>query len=267
MAGQRLTRTTLNERIPAASLHVGVLQMRHLVGFGRGFLIHSKRDMISCRSTRSQTHQPAACSWKLRVRVAVTAAVRLCLFAVTLQWSTQLSAVCLTAERHTATLVRNEIVSLPPIRCHPHRPPNSTLWWIPIKCSSPSAARRSFPAPPSTPFGNALKHYNHASLEHFPQTIFVWYQSRIVLKCLLKPSCTYNFHDCAFPLSSIRSSEYFTGLWCSTSNRNIHSQWQGVGASVHDLINRSIRSEVHPSSGSSVKDDAVPRWCWPLCTS
>lgn len=85
MAGQRLTRTTLNEWIPAASLHVGVLQMRHLVGFGRGFLIHSKSDTISYRSARSQAHQPAACSGKLRARVAVTAAVRLCLFAVTLQ--------------------------------------------------------------------------------------------------------------------------------------------------------------------------------------
>lgn len=122
--------------------------MRHLVGFGRGFLIHSKSDMISYRSVCSQTHQPAACSWKLRVRVAVTAAVRLCLFAVTLQWSTQLSAVCLTAERHTVTLVRNEIISLPPIRCHPHRPPNSTLWWIPIKCSSPSAHFQHHPPLP-----------------------------------------------------------------------------------------------------------------------
>lgn len=161
--------------------------MRHLVGFGRGFLIHSKSDMISYRSARSQTHRPAACSWKLRVRVAVTAAVRLCLFAVTLQWSTQLSAVCLTAERHTVTLVRNEIISLPPIRCHPHRPPNSTLWWIPIKCSSPSAVRRS--APPSTPFKNALKHYNHTSLEHFRKLYLyksVMHSSKMFTKTLLQ---------------------------------------------------------------------------------
>lgn len=109
----------------------------------------------------SQIQQPVAHNWG---RVSVTAAVRLCLFVVTLQWSTQLSSAArLTAERHRVTLILYQIqhgcfpllplllpLLLPPVRYHPHAPPNSALLWLPIKCSSPAACsmqHASFPTP------------------------------------------------------------------------------------------------------------------------
>lgn len=105
-------------KINSCLLDAGFCKWEHqvTVGFDYSFHIHSENDMIShsCPAACSQLHPPVAHSWKLRGRVAVTAAVRLCLFAVTLQWSTQLSSACLTAERHRVTLNMAWLLPLAP---------------------------------------------------------------------------------------------------------------------------------------------------------
>ncbi len=144
----------------------------------------------------SVLHQPVAHSCKLRERVAVTAAVRLCLFAVTLQWSTQLSAARLTAERHRVTFILYEIQrgcfsSSSFYHCHPWditrtappAPPFCGYQWsgLPPQC----AACVSFPPPYSfnifVPLTNVQLCISHGvnkysdSLTTFPQTLFVCY--------------------------------------------------------------------------------------------
>jgi len=86
---------------------------------------------------------------QVRGRVAVTAAEQLCLFAVTLQWSTQGSAAWLTAERYRVTLIFGKIqpgcfilllsllllLSPSPMRDHSHGPPNSAFLYL-LFCAS-----------------------------------------------------------------------------------------------------------------------------------
>lgn len=176
--------------------------------------------MISPSGTAASGHlrHTDARSWKVRSRVAATAAEQVCLFAVTLQWSTQFSAACLTAERYGVTLILSEIqhgcftflplLSLPPMRYHPYAPPNSALLWLPINWPAPAVCSSFL----TTWTLSLFVSQSNIHFTLYKQILWLMHIYRNLLSAILIHALCLTAQEAMLPAPLLISSEQHCGL-------------------------------------------------------